>query len=1087
MNQPIKDQIWAPSYLSVLNAARRNTELGHENLGFLSFDKGFMPVNQPLQNLPPEFSAWDNLASNLPVHYKNQTLRRAFRELPVLDFSKQNLGDKYLCRASVLASMFAHAYVRCEREEDLDIPNTILLPWQQITQRLNRPVPFLSYIDLIVYNWKLKNQGEDFEVENLSLLVPTVDNNEERIFYLTQTEILYKSHPIVKEVAEVQTAILQDNEARVISGLQKIQRVIEDLTEDSFLKINPNPRSKTYVDPIVWAKTVAPFAVPLKEGVQGPSGTSSPVFHLIDTFIERAKYDTILGEEALFIRRWYPTNWREFLNAVEQVSLSGYIEKKNNDELNGAYYSLIEAYAGKQGFLGVHKRKVYGYLQMAFKVGRSVTIGGFSGLFKERTWEDVDDELEKTRLERFADKQLKCPFATISNRKQVSIADIKNIELNIENKGVNYRPGDRIAILPSNNEELVNEILLHTGLAAQTTIRLNEQWQQHIGRYYHIKTEELSLREVLQLAKLSKVELADLKEVPKAIQACLEGIKRAKITLGLKEFIEVLVGHGLPVNLLASGYLLTDLLTIESERLYSISSEDRSDKKETVELTVGKVKQGVASGFLHDSYISSSNKIPFRIVRPLRFKLPENLDKPILMFAGGTGISPFKAFWEHLESKDKLHLGWLFLSVQDIKSFPYQDELQHLSLEKDLNLNVVFSRQDIQINKEISREDKTFAFEPGQRGRMERLLAQKEYQKKLYELIKPERIGGKGAYIYVCGKSGFAKSIMDAIQNIIKIYAIAEEIDPKELFYELFSEDRYMQDIFTSKEEVAELPRRYAISEIVKRNNEKNGYWILVNKKVYDLTEFKDIHPGGEKIVLDNAGRDGTKEFQRAEHHLNPEILSLLSMYYVGESIEPQFESVEVANKYQSWLEAMHLTTEMQNTLYTDYTFTYKKTTRVDTSSRFTPFKAALIIENHKRFHIEYIPLLIESLIHQFNEEEDYHKILRQFKDVSIQEAESLKGTFNTDTLAEDEELRGLLLSVEKADKELIVNIRNLFWAGLKYFESYEADLKPLFNKNMNYILELFIEYLDSYTALKSKFGTKISTVQEQYFNNQNT
>ena len=60
----------------------------------------------------------------------------------------------------------------------------------------------------------------------------------------------------------------------------------------------------------------------------------------------------------------------------------------------------MDMYAGEHGFLGRHRMKVYGYLELAFKVGRSVTIGGFSGAFKDRTWDEVDGELEAARFER---------------------------------------------------------------------------------------------------------------------------------------------------------------------------------------------------------------------------------------------------------------------------------------------------------------------------------------------------------------------------------------------------------------------------------------------------------------------------------------------------------------------------------------------------------------------------------------------------------------------------------------------------------------------------------------------------------------
>ena len=43
-------------------------------------------------------------------------------------------------------------------------------------------------------------------VENMNLLVPTVDNKEERIFYLTQVEALAQSSPLISAVVRAQEA-----------------------------------------------------------------------------------------------------------------------------------------------------------------------------------------------------------------------------------------------------------------------------------------------------------------------------------------------------------------------------------------------------------------------------------------------------------------------------------------------------------------------------------------------------------------------------------------------------------------------------------------------------------------------------------------------------------------------------------------------------------------------------------------------------------------------------------------------------------------------------------------------------------------
>ena len=122
----------------------------------------------------------------------------------------------------------------------------------------------------------------------------------------------------------------------------------------------------------------------------------------MDVFLRRDCYDSILGKEALKIREWYPLHLREFLSAVEKVSVHAYVVNSKDPDLLGLYQAVFDAFTGVNGFLGVHRRKVYGYLQMAFKVGRSITIGGFQGLFEDRTWLEVDRQLETTRRERFS-------------------------------------------------------------------------------------------------------------------------------------------------------------------------------------------------------------------------------------------------------------------------------------------------------------------------------------------------------------------------------------------------------------------------------------------------------------------------------------------------------------------------------------------------------------------------------------------------------------------------------------------------------------------------------------------------------------
>jgi len=188
----LKEQGIIPSRYVLSNAIETAQNLGHENLGFLSEKHGFMPSRPPLLKLPPSHQAWDEIVKNLPELYRTLKLRGTLERMPILSADADTLPDEYLLRASMIISILGHAYFRIQPDSPSQMPDSIMQPWRKITQRLGRPGPVLSYIDLIIYNWKLVNPAveDPITVENMLLMVPTVDNIVERIFYLGQVEIL---------------------------------------------------------------------------------------------------------------------------------------------------------------------------------------------------------------------------------------------------------------------------------------------------------------------------------------------------------------------------------------------------------------------------------------------------------------------------------------------------------------------------------------------------------------------------------------------------------------------------------------------------------------------------------------------------------------------------------------------------------------------------------------------------------------------------------------------------------------------------------------------------------------------------------
>ncbi|KAL6299883.1 peroxisomal acyl-CoA-dehydrogenase [Sparassis latifolia] len=62
--------------------------------------------------------------------------------------------------------------------------------------------------------------------------------------------------------------------------------------------------------------------------------------------------------------------------------------------------------------------------------------------------------------------------------------------------------------------------------------------------------------------------------------------------------------------------------------------------------------------------------------------------------------------------------------------------------------------------------------------------------------------------------------------------------------------------------------KKFTREEVAQHNNEES-LWIIVDSKVYDVTRFKDLHPGGASVFLDEGipGEDATEIFYGLHRH----------------------------------------------------------------------------------------------------------------------------------------------------------------------------------------------------------------------------
>eukprot|EP01006_Ploeotia_vitrea_P042515 TRINITY_DN66631_c8_g1_i1.p1 TRINITY_DN66631_c8_g1~~TRINITY_DN66631_c8_g1_i1.p1 ORF type:complete len:139 (-),score=12.03 TRINITY_DN66631_c8_g1_i1:8-424(-) len=81
----------------------------------------------------------------------------------------------------------------------------------------------------------------------------------------------------------------------------------------------------------------------------------------------------------------------------------------------------------------------------------------------------------------------------------------------------------------------------------------------------------------------------------------------------------------------------------------------------------------------------------------------------------------------------------------------------------------------------------------------------------------------------------------------------------------------------------------YKREEIKKYGKDNDRQWIIIDNKVYDVTDYVSLHPGGD-VIINNAGGDAS-ENAHGEHH-PPSMWDVLEEYYVGDIVEAEHREV---------------------------------------------------------------------------------------------------------------------------------------------------------------------------------------------------
>lgn len=83
------------------------------------------------------------------------------------------------------------------------------------------------------------------------------------------------------------------------------------------------------------------------------------------------------------------------------------------------------------------------------------------------------------------------------------------------------------------------------------------------------------------------------------------------------------------------------------------------------------------------------------------------------------------------------------------------------------------------------------------------------------------------------------------------------------------------------KNETSDSSVKYYTLEDIRAHNTSKNTWLIIHEKVYDITSFLEEHPGGEEVLLEQAGADATESFEDVGH--STDAREMLEEYYLGE------------------------------------------------------------------------------------------------------------------------------------------------------------------------------------------------------------
>jgi sulfite reductase (NADPH) flavoprotein alpha-component len=349
--------------------------------------------------------------------------------------------------------------------------------------------------------------------------------------------------------------------------------------------------------------------------------------------------------------------------------------------------------------------------------------------------------------------------------------ETRHVVLDLSESELRYEPGDSLGIWPQSNPDEVELLIAILRAKGSEAVTLADG---AVVSAREALTRECDLRAPTQaLYALLAEEATD--EVDRSRLSKLAEDDSHAQTFGVHDVLDALLEFPSARPRIAK---FVPALGRMQPRMYSLASSQRRHPGEA-HLTVGMLRydwndrsyQGLGSSFLGEHLRPGRNLSVF--VQTSHFRLPTDLNAPVIMVGPGTGIAPFRAFLEEREATWSPGRNWLFFGNPRRESdFLYRDELEELATRRVLTrMDLAFSRD--QANKVYVQH---------------KML---EAAQELWRWIS------NGAYLYVCGDAKRMAGDVDlALKQIASTQGGMDAANAKRYFADLAKAGRYQRDVY---------------------------------------------------------------------------------------------------------------------------------------------------------------------------------------------------------------------------------------------------------------------------------------------------